>query len=131
MDWFLARGGYWVAWAAVASSAVLRGDGEDRSLGSGLLLLLGTVAWPCALRGAALRGDRARGGLTPPRWPALVRRSTVRLRWPLAAAYGAFAAWYTQWHHDVPWLTVVAGLAGAVAVAYAARPLPAEAASPN
>ncbi|MDQ1711108.1 MAG: hypothetical protein QOE45_558 [Frankiaceae bacterium] len=126
MDEFLARGGYWVAWAALASSAAFSGDGEHRPLGYGLVLMVSTVALPVALRASALRFDRRRGGRPPPRWPAQVRRTTERLRWPLAVAYGAGAAWYAQWHHDVPWFSAAVGAVAAAAVGYVARPLPAD-----
>lgn len=123
MDEFLAGRGYWAAWAAAVSSALLNFDGRPRPLWLGFVLLASIVAWPFALRASALRGALERGGLTQPGWSARIHRTTVRLRWPMAVVYGAVSAVYAQWYVGVPWFTVVAALAAAVA--YAARPLPA------
>lgn len=125
MDRFLAGNGYWVAWLAAALTSVATGEGEHRPLAFGFGFVVTSSAVPLALRASALRGDRERNGQPPPPRPALVRRWVTRLRWPLAVAYGAGAAWFAQWHYDVPWLSVVAGAVATAVVAYAARPLPA------
>jgi hypothetical protein len=119
MDAFLAGRGYWVAWI----TAFVAGVQDDVGTGAWdkVWYVVALVAWPLAVRASSLKGPPFRGGLRlPARWRAALRRTAVRLRWPLAAAYVAVGAVAGQRRFGTVAFTVVATVAGGAAAAYLA-----------
>jgi predicted secreted protein len=123
MDALLLRTGFLPLWLLVAAASAFS-RGEDGALWRGACWAVVAVLLPLALRAAALRGDRERGGRPPPPAPAFVRRAVVRLRWPLAVLWAGLHGLVAYAEHDRLWLTAVTAAAAGAAAAYAARTLP-------
>lgn len=123
MDAFLGGPGYWVAWVTAFAAGPLSASADDRALWRGLAALVASVAWPLALRAAALRGD-ADQTREPTGWPARLRRGVVAARRPLAVAFAALAATGMHESFGRVWLTALQAVVAFAAVAYAVRPLP-------
>jgi hypothetical protein len=121
MDAFLAGRGYWVAWV-VAFVASVQDDAGSGAWDKGWYVVA-LVAWPIAIRASSLQGpgSRWRSRLPlPARSRGALRRTAVRLRWSLAAAYVAAAAVGGQLRFGSAALTVGATVAAAAAAAYTA-----------
>jgi hypothetical protein len=121
MDAFLAGRGYWVAWV-VAFAASNQAD-PDYGGWARWCYVVALVACPLAVRASSLQGPDFRWSARlrlPARWRAALRRTAVRLRWPLAAAYVAVAAVAGQRRYGSVALTVLATVAAAAAAAYTA-----------
>ena len=109
--------------AAIVANA-MSGDGEHRPLWRGVATLAAILLFLAAARASALRDGARRAGR--PMWgpQAFVHRVVRFGRWPLALLIGAGAAWFAQWHHDVPWFSALSGAVVFVAAAAALAPVP-------
>jgi hypothetical protein len=121
MDALLAGRGFWFAYGAAGLATVLANP--ENGGWARWWFVVALAAWPLAWRASALRGPGDRVGRFPPRWAAALRRLAVRLRWPLAVAYGVVAAVSAQRRYDSLRLTVVATVVAFAAEAYHASRL--------